>query len=141
MTVGIGTKYYCSPEQEKIKNYDNKTDIYSLGIIIFEMFYKFNSLMERDITLRGIKEEQKYPDDMDDKCGKNVSSLVKRCTNYLPELRPTVKEILKSKMIPSLENKQKILLQFNNEFLEKNNKLINDFLKIIIERKKKRIKK
>jgi hypothetical protein len=43
-------------------------------------------------------------------------------------------------MIPSLENKQKILLQFNNEFLEKNNKLINDFLKIIIERKKKRIK-
>lgn len=74
---------------------------------------------------------------MDDKCGKNVSSLVKRCTNYLPELRPTVKEILKSKMIPSLENKQKILLQFNNEFLEKNNKLINDFLKIIIERKKK----
>ena len=139
MTVGIGTKYYCSPEQEKSKNYDNKTDIYSLGIIIFEMFYKFNSLMERDITLRGIKEEQKYPDDMDDKCGKNVSSLVKRCTNYLPELRPTVKEILKSKMIPSLENKQKILLQFNNEFLEKNNKLINDFLKIIIERKKKRI--
>jgi len=139
MTVGIGTKYYCSPEQEKSKNYDNKTDIYSLGIIIFEMFYKFNSLMERDITLRAIKEEQKYPDDMDDKCGKNVSSLVKRCTSYRPDLRPTVKEILKSKMIPSLENKQKILLQFKNEFLEKNNKLINDFLQILFERKKERI--
>ena len=38
LTVGIGTKYYCSPEQEKSENYDNKTDIYSLGIIIFEMF-------------------------------------------------------------------------------------------------------
>ena len=138
MTVGIGTKYYCSPEQEKSKIYDNKTDIYSLGIIIFEMFYKFNSLMERDIILRGIKEEQKYPDDMDEKCGKDVSSIVKRCTNYLPDLRPTVKEILKSNMIPSLENKQKILLQFN-EFLEKNNKLVNDFLQLLIERKKKRI--
>ena len=138
MTVGIGTKYYCSPEQEKTKNYDNKTDIYSLGIIIFEMFYKFNSLMERDITLRAIKDEQKYPDDMDAKCGKDVSSIVKRCTNYLPDLRPTVKELLKSGIIPSLENKQKILLQFN-EFLEKNNKYINDFLQNLIERKKKKI--
>ena len=136
MTVGIGTKYYCSPEQEKTKNYDNKTDIYSLGIIIFEMFYKFNSLMERDITLRGIKEEQKYPDDMDEKCGKNVSSLVKQCTSYYPELRPTVKELLKSKFIPSLENKQKVLLQFQDEFLEKNSKFINDFLHILIKRKK-----
>jgi hypothetical protein len=96
--------------------------------------------MERDITLRGIKEEQKYPDDMDKECGKNVSSLVKRCTSHLPDLRPTVKEILKSKMIPSLENKQIILNQFENEFLEKNNKFINEFLKILIKRKKKRIK-
>jgi hypothetical protein len=93
--------------------------------------------MERDITLRGIKEEQKYPDDMDKECGKNVSSLVKRCTSHLPDLRPTVKEILKSKMIPSLENKQIILNQFENEFLEKNNKFINEFLKILIKRKKK----
>ena len=139
MTIGIGTKYYCSPEQEKTKNYDNKTDIYSLGIIIFEMFYKFNSLMERDITLRGIKDEQKYPDDMDAKCGKNVSSLVKKCTNYNPDLRPTVKEILKSKMIPSIDNKQKVLDQFKDEFLDKNNKYINDFLHILVEKKKERI--
>ena len=101
------------------------------------MFYKFNSLMERDITLRAIKDEQKYPDDMDAKCGKDVSSIVKRCTNYLPDLRPTVKELLKSGIIPSLENKPKILFQFN-EFLEKNNKYINDFLQNLIERKKKK---
>ena len=44
MTVGVGTQYYCSPEQKQSNKYDSKTDIYSLGIIIFEMFYKFNSL-------------------------------------------------------------------------------------------------
>ena len=137
LTVGIGTKYYCSPEQEKSENYDNKTDIYSLGIIIFEMFYKFNSYMERDITLRQIKDEQKYPKDMEKKCGKNVSMLVKKCTSYSPDSRPSIKDLIKSKLIPSFLDKQKILNQFKKDFLEKNVKLINEFINILIERKKK----
>ena len=124
MTVGIGTKYYCSPEQEKSKNYDNKTDMYSLGIIIFEMFYKFNSLMERDIILRGIKEEQKYPKDMEEMCGKNAYTIVKQCTNFRPELRPSIKQLIKSKLIPSLEKKENMISQFKKDFLEKNIKLI-----------------
>ena len=138
MTVGVGTQYYCSPEQKQSNKYDSKTDIYSLGIIIFEMFYKFNSLMERDITLRKINTEQLYPNDMEEKCGKNVTQLVKRCTNHDPKKRPTIEELLKSKLIPaSVQTKQKILKQFESQFLEKNIKLVNDFLKIIIETKKK----
>ncbi len=137
LTVGIGTKYYCSPEQEKSENYDNKTDIYSLGIIIFEMFYKFNSLMERDITLRGIKEEQIYPKDMEKKCGKNVATIVKNCTNIKPELRPSIKDLIKSKLIPSHSDKQIIINEFKKDFLEKNINLTNEFLNILIERKKK----
>jgi len=137
MTVGIGTKYYCSPEQEKSDNYDNKTDIYSLGIIIFEMFYKFSSLMERDYTLRKINSEQVYPDDMEEKCGKNVMLLVKKCTYNEPKLRPTIKDLMKSKLIPpSIQTKQIIIKQFNEQFLEKNIKLINDFLFNLIEKKK-----
>ncbi len=136
MTVGIGTKYYCSPEQEKSKVYNNKTDIYSLGIIIFEMFYKFNSFMERDIKLRKIKEEQKYPDDMDIICKENVSTIVRQCTNEKPELRPSIQQLIESKLIPSLLDKDNILKQFNEDFLEKNIKYINDFLSILIERKK-----
>ena len=137
MTVGIGTQYYCSPEQKQSNKYDFKTDIYSLGIIIFEMFYKFNSLMERDITLRKINVEQIYPKDMEEKCGKNVSLLVKKCTNNNPKLRPTIEELLKSKLIPSsIQTKKRILKQFNEQFLDKNIKLINDFLQILIEKKK-----
>ena len=138
MTVGVGTQYYCSPEQKQSNKYDSKTDIYSLGIIIFEMFYKFNSLMERDMTLRKINSEQKYPNDMEEKCGKNVTQLVKRCTNHDPKKRPTIEELLKSKLIPaSLQTRKRILKQFESQFLEKNIKLIDDFLKIIIESKKK----
>ena len=136
MTVGVGTKYYCSPEQEKTKNYTNKTDIYSLGIIIFEMFYKFNSFMERDITLRRIKDEQRYPDDMETICNKNASIIVKQCTNKNPDLRPSIKELIESKLIPSLLDKENMLNQFKKQYLENNNKFINDYLSLLIEKKK-----
>jgi len=42
-------------------------------------------------------------------------------------------------MIPSIENKQKVLRLFEDEFLEKNNGYINEFLKILVKKKKERI--
>ena len=133
--MGIGTKFYCSPEQERSKNYDNKTDIYSLGIIIFEMLYKFGSLMERDIILRAINQKNIFPQDLEEICGKNAAELIRKCTLRDPKLRPSIDEIIDSKLIPSFETKNKILKKFD-ELLEKNLKLINDFMNIIIKKKK-----
>ena len=135
ITMGIGTKFYCSPEQERSKNYDNKTDIYSLGIIIFEMLYKFGSLMERDIILRAINQKNIFPQDLEEICGKNAAELIRKCTLRDPKLRPSIDEIIDSKLIPSFETKNKILKKFD-ELLEKNLKLINDFMNIIIKKKK-----
>jgi len=48
LTVGVGTPFYCSPEQLKPgMHYDQKVDLYSLGIILFEMCYPMSTAMER----------------------------------------------------------------------------------------------
>ena len=144
MTYAIGTKYYCSPEQEKITKYTNKSDIFSLGIIIFEMFYNFNSLMERDIVLRGIKDEQKYPNDFEDLCFNlkvpNVYKIVKMCTNHDPKERPSAEKLLNSKLIPYILDEKSVLHNFyniiedNQIFFFKNLKIVN-IIKFYIRKK------
>lgn len=51
LTSGVGTSFYLSPEMTSNKHlgvkYTQKVDIYSLGIIFFEMCYPFTTAMER----------------------------------------------------------------------------------------------
>ena len=47
LTKEIGTELYSSPEQLKGDAYEKSTDIYSLGIIYFELLSKFNNNFER----------------------------------------------------------------------------------------------
>ena len=133
MTYAIGTKYYCSPEQEKSNKYDYKTDMFSLGIIIFEMFYSFGSLMERDIVLRGIKEEQKFPKDFEDRCESNVVNIVKMLTNKNPKKRPKTEELLNSSLIPIILNEQTVLDNFI-KIIDENKNYSERFLDILLKK-------
>lgn len=57
-TAGVGTRAYASPEQMKGSNYDASTDIYSLGIILFEMCYPLYTTHERYKEFCGIRKGQ-----------------------------------------------------------------------------------
>lgn len=46
-TKNIGTKQYASPEQLSNNFYDQKSDIYSLGLILFEMIHPLKTGMEK----------------------------------------------------------------------------------------------
>ncbi|SCO94127.1 serine/threonine protein kinase, putative [Plasmodium malariae] len=50
-----GTVNYISPEQLKGEYFDQKADIFSLGVVFFEMFHKpFSTIMERSIVLSNL---------------------------------------------------------------------------------------
>lgn len=47
MTRGVGTATYASPEQLKGTTYNEKCDMYSLGMVMFELFWPMPTGMER----------------------------------------------------------------------------------------------
>ncbi|KAL9548263.1 hypothetical protein PS6_006701 [Mucor atramentarius] len=93
-TSGVGTRTYAAPEQLATPsyNYDEKADIYSLGIILFELYHPFSSGMERAIAIDQLKKgifpdkfSQMYPVE---------KQVISRMMNPDPCLRPTALEIL-----------------------------------------------
>ncbi|XP_062502049.1 eukaryotic translation initiation factor 2-alpha kinase 1-like isoform X2 [Corticium candelabrum] len=55
-TSGIGTSTYAPPEQLQGSVYDAKADMFSLGLILAELFHPFPTEMERGLCLRGVRE-------------------------------------------------------------------------------------
>lgn len=54
----VGTNLYIAPEVENSTDYDDKADIYSLGMILFEMYHKMGSGMERIETMKKTKKSR-----------------------------------------------------------------------------------
>lgn len=63
-TGNVGTQLYMSPEQVRGKMYNNKVDIYSLGLILFELLRPFSTQMERMKTLMEVK-QNRFPCDFE----------------------------------------------------------------------------
>lgn len=61
-TAKVGTYFYMAPELMNGKNYDYKVDIYSLGIILFELLMPFGSESERIHKLQNLRNSI-FPDE------------------------------------------------------------------------------
>ena len=58
LTPELGTLYYQAPEVKNCSRYNEKVDLYSLGIILFEMYCRMDTQMERNETLKMLRNER-----------------------------------------------------------------------------------
>ncbi|XP_030628507.1 eukaryotic translation initiation factor 2-alpha kinase 3 [Chanos chanos] len=100
-TGQVGTKLYMSPEQLSGNSYSHKVDIYSLGLILFELLYPFRTQMERVRTLTEVRTLQ-FPPAF---CKNNIqeAQMVRCMLSPVPAERPETSEITETALFQELE--------------------------------------
>ncbi|XP_075840001.1 eukaryotic translation initiation factor 2-alpha kinase 3 [Microtus pennsylvanicus] len=108
-TGQVGTKLYMSPEQIHGNNYSHKVDIFSLGLILFELIYPFSTQMERVRTLTDVRNlkfpplfTQKYP---------REHMMVQDMLSPSPTERPEATNIIENAVFEDLEFPGKTVLR------------------------------
>ncbi|CAL8274045.1 unnamed protein product [Merluccius merluccius] len=100
-TGQVGTKLYMSPEQLSGNSYSHKVDIYSLGLILFELLWPFRTQMERVRTLREVRALQ-FPDTFSKKHVQELG-MVRCMLSLSPSERPEAAGITETPLFQDLE--------------------------------------
>jgi translation initiation factor 2-alpha kinase 4 len=106
MTTGVGTTFYVSPEVMPDRTtgassgmrYNQKVDMFSLGIIFFEMCYSLSTGMQRVIVLNELR-NGKFPEDFNPSYI-NQKIIIGILLSPQPKDRPNSFELLRSDLLP-----------------------------------------
>jgi serine/threonine-protein kinase len=94
----IGTAHYISPEQAKGEFLDHRTDIYSLGIVLYEMLtadVPFRGGSSIDISLKHINEKPLKPSEIMENIPEKLEKIIMHCLEKDPQVRyPAVREMI-----------------------------------------------
>jgi tetratricopeptide (TPR) repeat protein len=94
-TVVSGTPYYMSPEQTLGRNIDHRTDIYSLGVTIFEMATGTVPFKEGNIPYHHVHTAPPDVRDIRPEVPDSLAGIVNRCLQKAPDDRyQSAREIL-----------------------------------------------
>ncbi|XP_018422655.1 PREDICTED: eukaryotic translation initiation factor 2-alpha kinase 1 [Nanorana parkeri] len=129
-TSGVGTCLYAAQEQLKGSQYDFKSDMYSVGVILLELFHPFWTEMERNDILTSLSKgiipesfETHWP---------MQTKYVKLLTSADCTLRPSADQMLKCELFSEKENviqdlqKKVLTLEEENERLKKSLELLQE---------------
>jgi translation initiation factor 2-alpha kinase 4 len=103
LTRDVGTAMYVAPELRSKGgvSYTDKIDMYSLGIMLFEMCYPLATGMERMQVLTGIRErEHKLPAIFDAPDKALQAEVITSLITHRPSERPSSTQLVQSDKIP-----------------------------------------
>lgn len=113
-TSGVGTQAYGAPEQLAFGIVNEKSDIYSLGIVLFELFHPFSTAMERSKAITQARQDV-IPDDLVLKYPL-VTKAIQSMLASVPSLRPRATDVIQA--LFSAEAKEKQALEEQVQHLE-----------------------
>ncbi|WP_251860342.1 Stk1 family PASTA domain-containing Ser/Thr kinase [Clostridium sp. Marseille-Q2269] len=93
----MGSAHYFSPEQAKGSFVDSRTDIYSLGVVMYEMLVgkvPFDGESPVSVAVKHIQNEVVSPKEIDDKIPDSLNDVVLKCLQKNPIKRyQTIKDL------------------------------------------------
>ncbi|NWZ95128.1 NEK11 kinase, partial [Nesospiza acunhae] len=111
-TTFTGTPYYMSPEVLKHQGYNTKSDIWSLGCILYEMCSMNHAFTGQNFLSIVLKIVEGETPSLPDRYPSKLNAVLCSMLSKNPLLRPAAAEILKSPYIA--EQLQKIQYKFTN---------------------------
>lgn len=111
MTRSVGTTLYVAPELRSGagSTYTDKIDMYSLGIIFFEMCFPLPTAMERHQVLRQLREkEHTLPPEFQKPEKTQQGAIILALVSHTPSERPSSKELLHGDKLPIQIEDEKI---------------------------------
>lgn len=121
----IGTPLYLAPEVWKRRPYDHKCDMWSLGVLLYEMMtftYPFMGRSTQDLAKRVCVGRYTIPQG---KYSNDLISVVRRLLQVNPVLRPSVSELLDSQVVKSRMHMLNPFMQANDPEIAIDDKLLS----------------
>lgn len=125
----MGSVHYTSPEQARGGYSDEKSDIYSLGITMFEMLtgrVPFNGETTVAIAIKHIQEELPSPKEFVPEIPTSVESIVIKCCQKSPDRRYQSMSELIADLKQSLMNPDEDFVVQNDPDMEGGTRMISD---------------
>lgn len=113
----VGTRYYMAPEILKGEEYDHSVDIWSLGIVAYEMLtgkVPFYGADDKQLEQNILTKDIKYPGFLSESCVNFLKGILER----EPAKRMTLDELLKNPWIIEMHSPKKLkdlVIQFIRE--------------------------
>ena len=121
-----GTPYYASPEVWKNQPYDNKSDVWSLGCVIYEMCKLIPPFQAKSMDELYKKIVRGFYPQIPSRYSDDLKEIIKLMIQTEVGARPSCDELLKmSIIIKKAEIINKNLIELNNNNINNNKKLLS----------------